>query len=125
MKIPQTYQEVEVWFVIPVIRAELAKAMIEQGFNQKETAKLMGLTEAAISNYMKGKRARSKIKFNDKITKEIKKSALKLMESKTSLSTEMQRIICLVKKSGLICSLHKAYNKSVNKNCCICSKEHL
>ena len=125
MKIPQTYQEIEVWFIIPVIRAELAKAMIEKGSKQKEAADIMELTEAAVSNYIKGKRAKSKIKFNEKINKEIKKSALKLMENKTSLSTEMQRIIYIVKKSGLVCSLHKAYNKSVNKNCCICSKEHL
>ncbi len=120
MKIPQTYQEVEVWFIIPVIRAELAKSMIKQGLKQKEAADLIGLTEAAVSNYIKGKRAKSKIKLDDKILKEIEKSAKKLTDNKSTLTEEIQKITDFIKRTGLVCALHKTYNKSIKKTCNIC-----
>ena len=46
-----------VWYVIPCIRAELARALVERhGLTQRRVAGIMGITDAAVSQYAKGKR---------------------------------------------------------------------
>ena len=74
----QMPQEIEVWYVIPAIRRELAKAMINTGLTQKEIAKIMGITEAAVSQYIHSKRAKE-IAFSKKVLEEIKISAEKII----------------------------------------------
>lgn len=55
--------EIAVWNVLPVIRRELACAMVgEYGMSQTEVARRFGLTEAAISQYMKKKRGSLDVK---------------------------------------------------------------
>ena len=63
-------QEVEVWYVLPAIRRELAKVMKtktvqradedgdkkEHKITQKEIAKMLGVTEPAITQYLLRKR---------------------------------------------------------------------
>jgi len=45
------------WTLLPSIRKELAKIyVLEMGMKQKAAAKKLGLTEAAVSQYMKNKR---------------------------------------------------------------------
>ena len=49
--------ELVVWYTLPFIRRELAKELIEaHGFTQAKVARLFGVTDAAISQYMKEKR---------------------------------------------------------------------
>jgi len=51
-------QEVEVWYVIPAIKRELSKSMMkDNGLSQKNVATLLGVTEAAVSQYINSKRA--------------------------------------------------------------------
>src|SRR3989338_7122887 len=70
-------QEIEVRYIIPAIRRELASIFIkEHKLNQKEAAKLLGLTEAAISQYQHSKRAKEVV-FSEDIIYEIRKSAEK------------------------------------------------
>jgi hypothetical protein len=43
-------QEIEVWYIIPAIRKELAKRLVQHHeVAQKDVAELLGVTEAAIS----------------------------------------------------------------------------
>jgi predicted transcriptional regulator len=51
--------EIVVWYVLPVLRSEIAKALVKQGKSQREVAKLLGLTDAAISQYLKDKRGKA------------------------------------------------------------------
>ena len=49
--------ETIIWKSLPCIRRELAMLLIsEYGLNQKEAASRLGLTEAAVSQYLIGKR---------------------------------------------------------------------
>ena len=50
-------QEVEVWYIIPLIRKELALAMKKRKMPQNEIASLLGVTDSAISQYSNNKRA--------------------------------------------------------------------
>ena len=50
------------WNGIPVIRKEIAESMTKNfGLNQKETAEKLGITPAAVSQYLSKKRGKTKI----------------------------------------------------------------
>ena len=64
-------QEIEVRYIIPAIRRELASLLIKEHYKtQKEAAKILGLTEAAISQYQHSKRAKEVV-FSDSVKNEI------------------------------------------------------
>lgn len=117
-----TPQEVEVWYVLPALRKELSIALKEK-ISQKEIAKLLGITEAAISQYTKQKRA-AKLKFNQEIKKEIKKSSKRIFKEKkrTTVAGELQRLCKIIKKKHVLCQLHKKYCKTPLKECKVCFK---
>lgn len=100
MKIPC---EIIVWQVLPVIRREFARTMIKNHkLTQKKAAQKLGLTEAAVSRYVSGKRGTSEI-LDGEILKEITKSVNKIVEGNgTSMIEETCRICSLIKASGTI-----------------------
>jgi len=69
------------WNVLPAVRREIAQYLItEKQISRKIVAKKLSLTEAAICQYLKGKRG-SNHKFNDSDRKKLKKMADLMMES--------------------------------------------
>ena len=110
-------QEVEVFYVIPTIRKELARVMLKEGLEQKEIAKLLGVTEAAISQYLNEKRA-NEIKFNSSIKQEIANSVRRIRKSEDSI-IEVQKILKLIFESRLICKYHRKFSK-VPRGCAVC-----
>jgi predicted transcriptional regulator len=100
MKIPC---EIIVWQVLPVIRREFARNMIENHkFTQKKVAQKMGLTEAAVSRYVSGKRGNSDI-LDGEVLEEITKSVNQIVEGNgTSMIEETCRICRLIKAIGTI-----------------------
>lgn len=109
-------QEIEVWYIIPAIRKELAKILTKKGLKQKEAAKILGTTEAAISQYLHKKRAQG-IKFPEKIKKEIEKSADRIIKDNKVIVKEIISLINLVKQQGIACQACKKYNKGILKIC--------
>lgn len=117
----QMPQEIEVWDIIPAIRREFAKIMIkEHKLNQRETARLLRLTEPAVSQYVKSKRAKD-IVFGKRVISEMKKSAKHIIRDSSSLVTEMQKICNLHEIKVMVCSIHRR-RSTVPKNCCVCLK---
>jgi predicted transcriptional regulator len=49
-----------IWYVLPKIRAGLAKELGRLGLNQQEIADELGLSQAAVSQYVTGKRGKGK-----------------------------------------------------------------
>ncbi|MEM2874390.1 MAG: helix-turn-helix domain-containing protein [Candidatus Nanoarchaeia archaeon] len=47
-------------YKVPAIKADLARKLKNEGKSQKEIALILGVTEAAVSQYLSGKRAKSK-----------------------------------------------------------------
>ena len=115
-------QELEVRYILPAIRKELAKIFIENHrLSQKEAAKMLGLTESAISQYQHSKRARE-VAFNSQIIKELKVSAGRIISSKIKrqkLIEEMYRISNLAEVKQVLCGLHRSQSKEL-QNCNIC-----
>ncbi len=113
-------QEVEVWYLIPAIRKELAKVFIkEYHLKQKQVAEVLGITEAAVSQYLKSKRGQE-VKFSPKEMAEIEKAAKRIAINDEN-STEVLYGLCSVfRGSEFLCKIHKKLDKSVAGNCRAC-----
>ena len=120
-------QEIEVRYIIPAIRRELAGILIkEHNKNQKEVAGILGLTEAAISQYRHSKRAKEVV-FSGSVTDEIKKSAEKILADKNKrqrVIAEISRISNLTKVRHILCDIHRSQSKDLEK-CNVCFDEDL
>ena len=77
----RTTCEYMMWNGLPAIRKEIAESMIEDfGLSQKETAAKLGLTPAAVCQYVS--RKRGKIDISDRtVLKEIRVSAKTIIEN--------------------------------------------
>lgn len=143
-------QEVEVWYVLPAIRRELAKIMktkmvtrvndqgekVDHKITQKEIARMLGVTEPAITQYLlkkKGRRSRGdQVVIPGPILKEIDKSADIMIEEyekarKTGnedifedMTREINRIIRVMRDEGVMCEIHKEFCAHVNDSCDAC-----
>ena len=89
------------WNGLPVIRKEIAESMIrDYGLSQKETAEKLGITPAAVCQYVSRKRGRIDI-TDTSILSEIKISAKSIIENgNTNVIPETCRICKLLRASG-------------------------
>lgn len=113
-------QELEIWYVIPAIRRSLVINFHKNGMKQSEISRLLDISKAAVSQYLKEKRATG-FSFNSQIEAEIKKAADAIINDNTSLMKELQRICTLVKKSKMLCEFHKNRCKILD-DCDVCLK---
>jgi predicted transcriptional regulator len=113
-------QEIEVWYLIPALRREFAKIFIKDyKLSQKKSAELLGITEAAISQYLNSKRG-NEIKFSKKEMDIIKESAKKIVKDKENIMRVLYELCIQFRESKVICNLHKNQDKSIPKNCDVC-----
>ncbi|MDD4353071.1 MAG: transcriptional regulator [Candidatus Nanoarchaeia archaeon] len=113
-------QEIEANFVIPAIRKQLAVEMSKNKLNQKSISELLGISGAAVSQYVKSKRATANIKF-DKITLEkIKESAKNISGDKSCAIKEINSICSFIRKSNCLCKIHKSIESVNCKGECCC-----
>ncbi len=69
--------------ILPFVRSELARVLVtEYHLSQKKVAEILGVTEAAVSQYLKGKRGKYK---DHRVEKAIRKVAKKIVEGDDSL----------------------------------------
>ena len=69
-------QEIEVLFILPALRRELSKELIKTyGITYEKTGKLLGITKAAVSQYISHKRA-AKIRLHPKALERVKNCLL-------------------------------------------------
>lgn len=110
-------QEIEVWYIIPTIRKELAKILTKRyNMTLEKAGNILGVSKAAVSHYLKSKRAKS-IKLPKYIKNEIKKSAEKITKNNSITVKEITRILNLIKKYGCECEICKKYNKGILEQC--------
>ena len=143
-------QEVEVWYVLPAIRRELAKIMKtklvprvgEDGkkrdhkITQKEIARMLGVTEPAITQYLlvkKGRRSRGdQVVIPERFLPELDKSADKMIEQYEKRGTnddmfetmtfEINRLIKIIRDDGAMCDIHRQFSAHVKDKCSACDK---
>lgn len=82
--------EIVVWYVIPAIRSELAKELLNLGMKQKDVSELMDITQPAVSQYITDKRG-SGIKLNEDVRAMIKQFARELSEGEATKADLISR----------------------------------
>jgi len=143
-------QEVEVWYVLPALRRELAKIMKtktvprvgedgktkEHKITQKEIARMLGVTEPAITQYLlkkKGRRSRGdQVVIPEKFYPELEKSAdmmIKQYEQRGSnddmfetMTREINRLIKVIRDDGAMCDIHRQFSAHVKDKCSACDR---
>ena len=113
--------EIVVWYVIPSIRSELAKELLNLGMKQKEISELLDITQPAVSQYISVKRGHG-IKFTDDIQMLIRQFAIDLKDGQLKQSDIISRICDLcrkIKTEDVVCQLHKEKD-NISDNCNAC-----
>jgi uncharacterized protein len=117
-------QEIQVWYILPAIRKEFAKVLVkERGLTQKETARILSITEAAVSQYLSEKRANT-IKLEESVIDEIRKSSEIIYKNPNCIISEIVRILDLKDVWRSICAFHKENDPSISLKCNICKKSY-
>ncbi|MBR9707642.1 MAG: hypothetical protein GOV15_04365 [Candidatus Diapherotrites archaeon] len=83
----------------------MALKLKAKGMKQKTIAELLRIENAAVSQYLSGKRG-NKIQLADKILAEVGVAAEAIGDDK-SLIRETQRLLRLVRESGELCRIHR------------------
>ncbi len=112
-------QEVEVFYILPAIRKELSVALKARGKTQAEIARLLGVTPAAVSQYLHDKRAGTA--FPRELRRLVENRAGEISDQE-SMIREVQRILERAKKTRLICRLH-AQLTNIPTSCTVCFPE--
>lgn len=116
-------QEVEVWYLIPAIRRELTKVFVKDyKLTQKQVSEILGLTESAVSQYIKSKRANT-LQFNSDEMKKIKQYADKIMKDKENIKKYLFDLSIELRGSESLCKLHKKHDSSIDESCKICMEK--
>lgn len=97
---------------LPVIRSLIARELVENyKLNQIQIAKLLGITQPAVSNYLSLLRGELGKAYDQSEVREVsRKMASELVEGRLSLSESIYTIckLCMkLKSGGITCSLHK------------------
>ena len=115
-------QEVEVWYLLPALRRELANIFLKDyAINQRRISKMLGITESAVSQYLSSKRA-SELIFSLKERKKIKEAAKKIINKKQSVMKTLYNLSAFFMKSKVMCNFNKEHDKNIPKNCQVCFK---
>ena len=88
--------EIVVWYVIPAIRSELAKELLNLGMKQKDVSELMDITQPAVSQYITDKRG-SGIKLDENVRKMIHEFARQLSEGEATKADLISRTCTICK----------------------------
>jgi predicted transcriptional regulator len=87
------------WFVLPAIRKELVKRLVQgHGYTQRGTARLLGLSDAAVSQYLSKKRGKLDIKEKGFIA-EVATSAQRIVKGGTKVVDQEMCRLCGVLRS--------------------------
>ena len=110
-------QEIEVWYIIPKLRKEMALRFIKKyGLTYEKTGEILGVTKAAISQYTKNKRA-NKIKLSSEMKKEVEYAVDRIYKKESSALIEIQRLLRKMKETKCACDVCKKYNKNILGYC--------
>ena len=103
--------EIMVGDVFPAIRAIIAKELTETlNYTQSDAARLMGMTQPAISQYKKEFRGTKVaiLQENETINLALRNAARKLTILKSPFDSHIMCDLCMeIRNEGLLCKLHR------------------
>ena len=121
--------EIETKTSVPALRALVAKKLIqEHDYSQKETAELIGVTQAAISNYLRGTRGNLTSLGDDERIQNIVSQITIMMVDKHDLSdiiSKFNEACLIIRSSRMLCDIHKKLEPSLDvDNCHVCEIDY-
>ena len=112
-------QEVEVYIILPAIRCELSRRMKLLGLEQKEIARRLGVTGAAVSQYLNEKRGQADVEFSPELSAEFDRAA-KAIQDESSMRMHIQHLLKMVMDSQVTCKIHRKVSVDVPQDCLVC-----
>lgn len=125
--------EIEAKSLIPAIRAILAKKLItEYKMKEEVVAKVLGVTQAAISNYIRGTRGDleliDKLSSIPEIMRKVEDIALDLVSNRAYTPGTMAKFVELcnfMRYSFIICDVHHKIESNIDEQVCELCKDNL
>lgn len=118
--------EIESKLLIPAVRAILSKELvIEKGLKEEEVARMLGITQAAVSNYLRGTRGDngliSKLMSLSEIMTMIKEIGNDLSTNRAYTAKTLSKFIALcnyMRYSLIICDAHHSLERNIDEKVC-------
>ena len=118
--------EIESKTLIPALRAILAKKLAEDhNIREDEISKMLGVTQAAISNYIRGTRGDpkliEKLLSEEQVSKMIGELSENLASDMAYTPSSLSQFIGLcnyIKSSLLICDIHHKLETNIDEKIC-------
>jgi hypothetical protein len=118
--------EIEAKSLIPAVRAILAKKLIkEYSLKEEDVAKVLGITQAAVSNYVRGTRGDieliSKLESVREVTRMIDDIAKDLSTNKAYTPSTLAKFVGLcnyMRYTLLICDVHHSIEPNIDETIC-------
>ena len=117
--------EIESKTLIPALRAILAKKLSENKIREDEISKMLGVTQAAISNYIRGTRGDPKLIAKLLTEKQVVQMLDEISENLASnmayTPASLSKFIGLcnyIKSSLLICDIHHGLESNIDETVC-------
>ena len=118
--------EIESKTLIPALRAILAKKLAEDhNIREDEISKMLGVTQAAISNYIRGTRGDpsliAKLLAEEQVSKMIDELSDNLSSDMAYTPSSLSKFIGLcnyIKSSLLICEIHHNLESDIDEQIC-------
>lgn len=118
--------EIESKLLIPAVRAILSKELvIEKGLKEEEAARMLGITQAAVSNYLRGTRGDnqliSKLMSLSEIMSMIKEIGDDLSTNRAYTAKTLSKFIALcnyMRYSLIICDAHHSLERNIDEKVC-------
>jgi len=110
--------ELVIWYVIPDLRSELAKILINDfNLKQKDVAGLFGVTPAAVNQYMSSKRGgalisileRKNKKLRNEFFRQLKTAAGNIFQNNSPVDFEMCRLCHFIMDRKLLDEVYKRF----------------
>jgi predicted transcriptional regulator len=114
--------EIEAIAVIPALRSMLARELMSHGgLSQTQVASLLGVTQAAVSNYLSGNRGRE-IRYLDDPRVKVRVSDIANSLSGNPDSSVAARCLSdltdFIRRNRLMCSLHRDIDPEIDIELC-------
>ena len=105
--------EVVIWYILPMIRRELVLELVRQeDITQSDAARILGLTPAAISQYVKGRRGAGKVDDLE-VREAIEKAARRIaLDKDADVSDEICSICILMREKGIPANLFEKCSRA-------------